>query len=219
MNMNVGVVGSRHFPDLSMVRRFVNLIPRDSGVVSGGAPGVDTAAEDAARARGLSVIVHPADWFPQGPDGPMDRAAGVKRNGLIVRDATRMASFWYGKSKGTKDSMDKADRAGVPLFVFRPFSEEARRLHLAYGYQPEPLVTCYLLAVMFGFPEAEARALVARRASEGKLATTIMGLEVQVAEVWGSPPGPARLAVDATVTIPLPFPEDVRRVLHPEGPC
>ena len=51
----VAIVGSRDFPDMVAVTDYVNELPQDTRVISGGARGVDTVAEKAARDRGMWV--------------------------------------------------------------------------------------------------------------------------------------------------------------------
>lgn len=108
----IGIVGSRDFPWSEVVVAFVGSLPDDTLVVSGGAPGVDTIAEQAARQRGLDVIVFPADWKGLG------RKAGPIRNGQIVAAADHVVAFWDGASRGTLDTVAQALRAGKPVVVY-----------------------------------------------------------------------------------------------------
>lgn len=55
--MRLAIVGSRDFPKLSAVRRFVLSLPDDTLIVSGAGRGVDQMAEHTARfERGLEVV-------------------------------------------------------------------------------------------------------------------------------------------------------------------
>lgn len=119
--MKIAIVGSRDFSDLAQVTSYVATLPPDSIVISGGARGVDQQAEEAARARGLQVIVHKPDWDKYG------RMAGIVRNRLIVEEADTLVAFWDGKSRGTKSSIDLANEKGIPVVIkeARPLSEEA----------------------------------------------------------------------------------------------
>ena len=58
--MRVAVVGSRGFADLAKVRAVVSQMPRNWIIISGGAPGVDTEAANAAYASGHVVEVYKA---------------------------------------------------------------------------------------------------------------------------------------------------------------
>ena len=62
-------------------------------VVSGGAQGADTVAEEAACQRGLTVLVLPADW-----DG-LGRKVGPIRNQQIVDAADQLVTFWDGEGR------------------------------------------------------------------------------------------------------------------------
>lgn len=113
--MKVAIVGSRGYPNLREVADYVvyRLKPGDV-LVSGGATGVDRAAEAAARAEGLETLIYYPEWELYG------KRAGFMRNEMIVLHSDRVVAFWDGKSRGTKDSIDKALKAGKPLEVFFP---------------------------------------------------------------------------------------------------
>lgn len=105
----MAIVGSRDFGSPDLVRRFVAGLPPGTVVVSGGARGVDTWAEDAAKANGLETKVFKADWDTLG------KRAGYVRNLEIVAYCDKVVAFWDGLSRGTKHTMDAAERAGKPL--------------------------------------------------------------------------------------------------------
>jgi len=136
--MKVGVAGSRDYPDLDKVRRFVDLLPVDTRVVSGGARGVDSAAEERAIERGMTVFsyrVQQVHWSPDrfevqchrwGMDGDHSGEydgyvlveegfetfldAAFFRNSIIAdeKETDRVVAFWDGESHGTKDTIEKA---------------------------------------------------------------------------------------------------------------
>lgn len=110
--MRIAIVGSRDYPDFDAVRAYVRTLPAGTIVVSGGARGVDTAAEEEAKQRGLEVKVWPADWARYG------RRAGYLRNKEIEADSDRCAAFWYGQSPGTKSTIDLFRFAHKPVEVF-----------------------------------------------------------------------------------------------------
>lgn len=111
--VRVGVVGSRSFASLALVRAFVAALPAGVVVVSGGAGGVDRVAASAAAARGLEVSVFPAAWA-------LGRGAGVVRNTPLVRSCSLVVAFWDGVSAGTASALALAGSAGVPRFVVSP---------------------------------------------------------------------------------------------------
>lgn len=114
MTERVAVVGSREYPYMQEVARFVESLPPGTVVVSGGARGVDFVAEVAARRAGLEVSIHKADW-----DG-LGKRAGFVRNEAIVADCTRLVAFWDEQSKGTAHTIRLARRAGKPTTVVTP---------------------------------------------------------------------------------------------------
>lgn len=115
----VAIVGSRDWPHPKTVEGFVlGLVEIDGRgafeVVTGGARGVDTIAEETARGEGVSVKVLPADWDKWG------KHAGYLRNREIIAYADSVVAFWDGKSKGTKHSIDLALQYGKDLQVVFP---------------------------------------------------------------------------------------------------
>lgn len=118
----VSVTGSRYYPltkeqwglvdhdtqldamakGVALVDFNIDQFPDDWGVVTGGAKGPDTWAENAARARGLEVVVYQPDWKLYG------KGAGLRRNTLIAEHADSCLVFWDGVSRGTNDFIKKA---------------------------------------------------------------------------------------------------------------
>lgn len=111
--MKVAIVGSREFKDIFKVADYVESLPQDTIVISGGARGVDTWAIQAATQRGLKTKVFEADWNTFG------KSAGMRRNSDIVANCDKLVAFWDGISKGTKDSIDKAKSAGKPVEIIQ----------------------------------------------------------------------------------------------------
>lgn len=105
---------------MDLVKKYLteNFKP-DDVLISGGAYGVDSAAEDAARGTWRSVIFN-ADWQQYG------KAAGFIRNGLIVEAADVIVAFWDGSSRGTLDTLKKAKVAGKPYEIYGPSGERLR---------------------------------------------------------------------------------------------
>ena len=117
--MKVAIVGSRNFPKLSWVREFVARLPDTTTVVSGAARGVDRAAEVAAKEHGLTVESFEAAWS-QG------RGAGMARNSDIAAAAEVVVAFWDGESRGTMDTVRKAQAAGKPVHVINSHASAPR---------------------------------------------------------------------------------------------
>lgn len=119
--MKIAIVGSRDYPNAKAVISYVEGIHPYDTVVSGGARGVDTTAEQAARFCGLSVEVFPADWKKHG------KAAGFIRNKEIVDFSDRVVAFWDGKSRGTLNTIEYARRAGKPVEIHSSSAESTRK--------------------------------------------------------------------------------------------
>lgn len=109
--VKVAIVGSRKWTDEKRIVKYIKDLPKDSVIVSGGAQGVDQTAIYWAKFFALETKVYLPDWNKHG------KSAGMIRNSLIVEDCDRLVAFWNGKSKGTKDSIDKARKAGKPVEV------------------------------------------------------------------------------------------------------
>ena len=110
--MKVAIVGTRTYPDLEQVRKYVRDLSPDDIIVSGGAKGVDETAEGEARKLGMEVIFVPAEWNKYG------KRAGLMRNDIIVGMADCVVAFWDGVSRGTKYTIDKAKEKNVITQVF-----------------------------------------------------------------------------------------------------
>lgn len=117
MITRVAIVGSVNYPCQGLVQAYVAALPADAVVVSGGARGVDTYAEEAAKARGLKTLIFHADWKKLG------RRAGPIRNGQIVAHPDRVVAFWNGSSRGTLSTLVQAHRADLPIEVYDPNGE------------------------------------------------------------------------------------------------
>lgn len=80
--------------------------------IHGAARGADSLAGREAKLRGIPVVEYPANWKQHG------RAAGPIRNRLMLSDGRPDLVLAFhsdiDRSKGTKDMLIQARRAGVP---------------------------------------------------------------------------------------------------------
>lgn len=117
--MKIGIVGSRSFPQAELVEWFVSELPGGVTVVSGGARGVDSVAEEAARKRGLPVEVYRPDVA-----GCTARHEFTQRyyarNQRIVDASDLVVAFTEKDSGGTWHTIKQAKKAGVPIKIIRP---------------------------------------------------------------------------------------------------
>jgi hypothetical protein len=110
----IAIVGSRDFPNLELVRNFVEGLDDGTVIVTGGARGVDQVAEDAALSCAFTVQVIKPDWQRYG------RGAGMIRNTQIEKVSDEVVAFWDGQSRGTEDTINKFRKAGKPVTIYGP---------------------------------------------------------------------------------------------------
>ena len=111
--MKLAIVGSRTFHDYEILKRniiSVISINKISEIISGGAIGADTLAERFADEYHIKKTIIKPEWNKYG------RGAGLIRNTEIVKQSDFVFAF-YKKSKGTKDTIEKALKSNTPLFI------------------------------------------------------------------------------------------------------
>ena len=111
--VRLAVIGSRDFPSRYLVERLIYEIPKDIVLVSGGARGVDTWVEVAAKHHNRQIDIYPANWSQHGKN------AGFVRNNQIIRNSDLVLAFWSDKSKGTKHSIQLAKYLGKTCIVVK----------------------------------------------------------------------------------------------------
>ncbi|MGN0150605.1 MAG: hypothetical protein ACI4C7_10225 [Clostridia bacterium] len=106
--MKLLIAGSRSITDIDISE----YIPADTSlIISGGANGVDSLAEKYADKKRISkLILRPRyDLYR--------RAAPLKRNDEMVELCDKVLIFWDGVSKGTKHTIDYANKIGKPIEI------------------------------------------------------------------------------------------------------
>lgn len=114
--MIVAIVGSRGGLPWARVRLEIRELvarPEVTGVVSGGAGGVDSIARAEAIAAGKPLTEFLADWKTYG------KRAGFVRNPDIVAAVAEVHAWWNGTSRGTAHTIELARKAGKPVHVHR----------------------------------------------------------------------------------------------------
>ncbi len=107
----LAVIGSRNFNDYNLLMTRLNL-HKPSMIISGGANGADSLANQYAKANGLPILIFYPNWNGLG------KSAGLIRNTQIIDAADEVAAFWNQTSKGTLDSIEKARRSGKTVYVY-----------------------------------------------------------------------------------------------------
>lgn len=106
--MKLAVIGSRNCPPIDIASH-LKYIP--DTIVSGGARGADTYARLFAEQHNLKLIEFLPDYDKYGRNAPL------VRNKLIVEECDCLIAFWDGKSRGTKYTLDLAEKMGKPTKI------------------------------------------------------------------------------------------------------
>ena len=114
--MKIGIVGSRSFRNYLQFRVDLEILFNSNfdpieRIITGGSSGTDSLAMKFALRFDIDLTIFWPGWDKYG------KAAGLKRNSLIVRDSDCLIAFWDGKSKGTLDTIHKANKAGKDVFL------------------------------------------------------------------------------------------------------
>ena len=108
--MKVAVIGSRGL----VVSNLQDYLPENvTGIVSGGAKGIDSCAKQYALKSGLKYTEFLPEYEKYG------RAAPLKRNIQIIEAADIVIAFWDGESRGTKFVIDKCAELKKECVVIR----------------------------------------------------------------------------------------------------
>lgn len=143
----MGIVGSREFPHLDDVRAFVHSLVEkypQAVIVSGGAKGVDTTAEQEALGLGLDIVSfrptkladeeYGVDRWELGLDKPRKITLGEPasrmwatyagaawyRNLLIAETSDVGVGFWDERSHGTQQTKDAFTAEKKDFHLYTP---------------------------------------------------------------------------------------------------
>jgi predicted Rossmann fold nucleotide-binding protein DprA/Smf involved in DNA uptake len=97
--MNIAIIGSRNISDINL-SEYIHEKPEY--IISGGARGIDTIAEDWAKENGVKTIIFKPEYEKYGKGAPL------RRNRTIVENSDIIYAFWDGESRGTKHTIDYA---------------------------------------------------------------------------------------------------------------
>jgi hypothetical protein len=115
--MRVLICGDRHWKDGHAVKRELLKLEGVRCVIEGEASGADIFGRVAAESLGIQVKPFPALWNLYG------KAAGHVRNRqMLVEGKPDLVLAFHSnieKSKGTKNMVEQARKAGVPVKIFK----------------------------------------------------------------------------------------------------
>jgi predicted Rossmann fold nucleotide-binding protein DprA/Smf involved in DNA uptake len=119
--LKVAVVGSRTFKDFKLLEETlssaIEAMKQNAKsvdcIISGGANGADELAEKFAENNKYDLSVFLPQW------SKFRRGAGPARNQEIADACDHLYAFWDGKSRGTKDVIDRVKRLDKYVKVIR----------------------------------------------------------------------------------------------------
>jgi predicted Rossmann fold nucleotide-binding protein DprA/Smf involved in DNA uptake len=106
--MKLLIVGSRSITDFDLEG---HIPPETDLIISGGANGVDTLAEQYADKHRISKLIIRPDYARYG------RGAPLKRNAEMVDMCDAALVIWDGASSGTKFTIEYAKKCGKMVIV------------------------------------------------------------------------------------------------------
>jgi len=114
--MKVAIVGSRSIDDQMfaeyLFRCFTYIFGKPTKIISGGARGIDSFAEDFAHTFNIDLQVFKPDWTKYG------KKAGFIRNEDIIKNCDICLAIWDGKSHGTKHDLELCEQYKKDLVLF-----------------------------------------------------------------------------------------------------
>lgn len=110
--MKLLICGSRSIKDFDLSP----YVPQECEmIITGGANGIDTVAEEYADRHGIPKTVIRPDYKRYGT-----KAAPIKRNEQMVDMADSVLAVWDGKSTGTKNTVNYAAKQHKPISLITP---------------------------------------------------------------------------------------------------
>lgn len=102
-------------------RRLDALLPDVSILIHGDASGADRVARGWAQRRRIPDLPFPANWYPNGREGGLDRGAGPKRNQQMLDEGRPDKAVGFPGGSGTADMAARCRAAGIELVeIVRP---------------------------------------------------------------------------------------------------
>lgn len=110
--MKILITGGRDFNNKLLIENTLNQFINEWDIVlHGGAMGADTLADDFCKLNNIQTEIYKPQYEIWGKDAPLIR------NTEMVKKCDVVIAFWNGKSKGTKYTIDKADRYNKKTYI------------------------------------------------------------------------------------------------------
>jgi len=115
--IKIAIVGSRDFVNFEEFKEktgpiFLELSGNIGCIVSGGAKGADSLAEEYAKVYKINTVIYRSNWKKYG------RGAGIVRNRVIIENSDLVIAFLKNNSRGTSNSIKVAIELKKELVVF-----------------------------------------------------------------------------------------------------
>ncbi len=114
--MKLIIAGGRNFTNYQKLKETCDHFLQDQTnieIVSGAYyKGADYLGEKYAIDKGYKLTKFPADWNKFG------KAAGPKRNQQMANYADTLIAFWDGKSRGTNNMIELANKRKLNVLIF-----------------------------------------------------------------------------------------------------
>ena len=118
--MKVLICGSRNWKEEDVIpeyriETYIKALPPDTVIIHGGGRGADKIADRIARERGHTVIEFKANWMLY-----REKAGPIRNREMLSAKPDKVVAFHEDivNSKGTKDMIEVARKAMIPVEVF-----------------------------------------------------------------------------------------------------
>lgn len=115
--MRLLICGDRHWKDYDYIYKILQeYSPMTTVVITGGATGADSIANQIATELKMTTEVYPADWKRYG------KSAGPIRNAEMIKKGCPDVVLAFHNnlqlSKGTANMITKAREVNIPVYIF-----------------------------------------------------------------------------------------------------
>lgn len=114
--MRTIIAGGREYADIQIVLDALCACPwsdQIEEIITGGAKGIDTLADQVAKENQIDRIIAPANW------GKYGKSAGYKRNFRMSFLADSLIAI-PGAGPGTRQMIKIAQEQGLKVFIYEP---------------------------------------------------------------------------------------------------